>query len=192
MVAPSRPVAQSAPPDGAESDGELCSAPWFLISWRSNADIALAEPVYPSASHFGGWPNDPNFGGAEPSGQPHESINLPSFYPPWPPAASMAGPLVDPLQDFDFGSSATSLMSQGFNPSIFTHTSVQQQQRNANPRVPMGNHSLNNFEALPLFGSMGYQNTAGLTDLMQQDHLSSAAETTSVLSLSGTEEVGGA
>ena len=170
----SRQVAQNVSPDDTESHRKLCSAPCFLISWRSNADIPLAEPEYASAVNFHSWLDDPNLGGTGPSGQPHESVNLPSFYP-WPPAASMAGPLANPPQDFDFGSTATPLMDQGYNPSTFTLTSAHQQQ-----------HSLNNFEAPLLFDSMGYTDPDRLTGLVQQDHLSSAAETTNALSLIGT------
>ena len=93
----------------------------------------------------------------------------------------MAAPLANPPQDFDFGSTATHLMDQGYNPSTLMLTSAHQQQ-----------HFLNNFEAPLLPDSMGYNHPAGLTGLVQQNHLSSAAETAGVLSLFGTEEVGGA
>ena len=142
-------------------------------SW-SHADIALAEPEYPP-NQIDSWLDDPNLGGAGPSAQPHESIDLPSFYPPWPPAVSMAGPLANPPQDFYFGSTATPLMDQGYNSSTFTHTSAHQQP-----------HSLNNFETFLSFDSMGYTDSDTLTGLVQQEHLSSIAETTNVLSLIGT------
>ena len=172
MVVTSQRDAQSAPPDDAESHRELCSALWFLISWRSNADIPLAEPEYASASNFGGWFDDSNLGGVGPSGQPHESIDLPSFYPPWPPAASMARPLANPPQDFYFGSTAAPLMDQGYNPPTFTLTSAHQQQHS---QAPIS------------FDFMGYTDPDSFTGLVQQDHLSSAAETTNDLSLIRTD-----
>jgi hypothetical protein len=102
---------------------------WFLISWRSNADIALAGPECPVASIFERWLDDPDLGGA---GQPHGRIDVHGFYPPWQAVASTTGPLA-------------------YRP----------------------------------------QDPASLMGLAQQVHLSSAAETASVLSLFGTEDVGG-
>ena len=62
-------------------------------------------------------------------------------------------------------------MDQGFNSSILTH----QQQRSAGPRVPMSNHSLNTYGASLLFDPMRYTDPASLTDLAQQEYLSSVA-----------------
>ena len=87
----------------------------------------------------------------------------------------MARALANAPQDPDFGSIATPLMDQGYNPSTFTLTSAHQQQ-----------HSLNTFEAPLLFDPMGYTDPDSLIGLVRQDHLSSAAETANVLSLIGT------
>ena len=66
-------------------------------------------------------------------------------------------------------------MDQGFNPSILAYASVHQQQRNADPRVPTSNLSLNTFGGTPLLGPMGYTDPAIIADLVQQEYLSGAA-----------------
>ena len=107
-------------------------------------------------------------------------------------AASMAGPLTHRPQGFEFGSMATPLMDQEFNPSILTHTSVHQQQQNAGPRVPMSNHSLNTFGETPLSNHMGYTDPAIIALLAAQAYLSSAAGGNQrLVSPFGTEDVGG-
>ena len=181
---------QSTSPERVDPHSELCSAPWFLNPWRSNAGLALAEPGYLSASIFESWFDDPNLGGARPLGRQHENIDLPSFCPPWQSVASMTGPVAHRPQCFDVDTTGTPAMIQRINPSVFTRTPAHQQQRNADPRVPTSNRSLNNFEASLLFDPIGYTDLANFTGLVQREYLSSAAEKTSDLSLVN-KEMGG-
>ena len=113
-------------------------------------------------------------------------------YTPWQSAAGMAGPLAHLSQGFDFGSTTTPVIDQGFYPSILTRTFVHRQQRNAVPRVPTSNHPSNAFGTSQLFDPMGYTDPAVITDLGQQEHLSSAAGSNQrVVPSFGPEEVGG-
>ena len=186
------PQQQNAPPDGGDLNSELCSASHFRISWRYNTDLALAVPEGPSsASILDSWFNDdPTLGDGGLPEQLHERMDLSGCYPPWQSEASMAGPLARRPQDFD--SAATPSMDQGFNPSILTHTSVHRQQRNTGPRVPTSSHSLNTFGATRLFDPMGYTDSGIITDLAQQEYLSSANRNNQrVVPPLGTEGVGG-
>ena len=113
-------------------------------------------------------------------------------YTPWQSAASVAGPLSYQPQGLDFGSTTTPVIDQGFYPSIPTHTFVHRQQRNAVPRVPTSNHPLNTFGTSQLFDPMGYTDPAVITNLGQQEYLSSAAGSNQrVVPSFGPEEVGG-
>ena len=119
-------------------------------------------------------------------------MELSGCYPPWQSAASVAGPLAHRPQGFDFGSTTSPLMDQGFNPSILTHTSTHQHQLNAGPRVPTSNHLLNTFGASLLFDTMGYTDPASITGLVQNEYLSSSAGSSQrVVPPFGTEGVGG-
>ena len=164
----------SAPPDGSDLLRELCAAPYFLISWLSNAYFAFTIPEGPSASVFNSWFDDPSLGGAGPSGQSHGRMELSGCYPPWQSAAIMAGPLAHRPQCFEFGSTATPIMDQGLNPSIITHNSIHQQQRNAGPCVPTSSQPLNTFGTSLTFDPMGYTDPASITELVQPEYLSSA------------------
>jgi hypothetical protein len=163
---------QSSPPDGADSDRELCSAPWYLISWGSNADLPLTKPGCRSTSIFDRFARYPNLGGAGPSGQPYEWTDMSYFYPSCQSAASMTGLLAYRSQVFALCSTSTSLMNKWLNPLTLTHTSAQ---FNAGSRVPTNNHSLNNFGTSPLFNSAGYTDPASPKGLGQQEHVSRAA-----------------
>ena len=104
----------------------------------------------------------------------------------------MGGPLAHQPQGFDFGSTTTPVIDQGFNPPIITHIPVQQQQWNAVPRVPTSDHPQKNFGASLLFNPMGSTDSAGVMDFVQQGYLSSAAGNNQrVVPSFGTEEVGG-
>ena len=104
----------------------------------------------------------------------------------------MAGPLEHPAQGFDFGATATPLMDQGFNPSILTHASTYQHQRNAVPCVPTNNRPLNTFGGPQLFDPIGYTDPASTTGPVQQEYLSRAAGSNQrVVTPFGTEGGGG-
>ncbi len=119
-------------------------------------------------------------------------MDLSGCYPLWQPAASMASPLAHRPLGFDFGLMETPSMDQGFNPSILTHTPVHRQRLNAGPRVPTSNHSLNTFGASLTFDPMGYTDRVNITDLVQQEYLSSAfGSNQRVVPPFGIEGVGG-
>ncbi len=93
---------------------------------------------------------------------------------------------------FRFWLDGKSFNGSGFNPSILTHTPVHQQQLDAGPRVPTSNHSLNTFGASLLFDPMGYTGPVDITDLVQQEYLSSAfGSNQRIVPPFGTEAVAG-
>jgi len=165
---------QSMPHDAGDPRRELCSAPSYLISWRSNAGLALAKPGRQSASKLDSLFDVPNPGGARQSGQPQEWIDMSCYYSSWQPAASVDGLPAHRPQGFEFGSTSTASMNQRFDPPNLTDTSSHQQQCNSRPRVPTCNNFLDNFGASQLSNSTVYTDPASVMGPVKQEHSSVA------------------